>query len=342
MKKLFCLSLVLLLLASCKVIDTVSIEYLKPSDISFPPELKTVGVVNNTPQGDKTEKINVPNETLLSGVFDGEGKLAAEQLAENIVAGNYFDKVIICDSALRSKDYISRETKLAKDEVEEVARNLGVDVIFSLEKVKLYLERGLVYYEGVPQGAIDATVRTMLRVYLPGREEPLATVSDTDSIYWITGTWNIDRKIIEEGSSFAATLPVKHLLPTWTTVNRYYYASGAVEMRDAVVCIRENAWDEALKLWKAVYARKNENMKMRAAYNIALYYEMQDNVPEAKEWLQKAMKIAEKKVKKNEKGEVTDTTEDYALIFLYLTELDSRLGDMPKLNIQMQRFNGNF
>lgn len=69
---------------------------------------------------------------------------------------------------------------------------------------------------------------------------------------------------------------------------------------------------------------------------------MQDNVPEAKEWLQKAMKIAEKKVKKNEKGEVTDTTEDYALIFLYLTELDSRLGDMPKLNIQMQRFNGNF
>ncbi len=342
MKKLVYLSFTVLLLASCKVIDTVSIEYLKPSSISFPPQLKTVGVVNNTPQGDKTEEIHTKGENLLSGVFDGEGKLATEEFARNIVDGNYFDKVIICDSALRAKDYIPRETKLAKDEVKELAGQLGVDVIFSLEKLKLYLERGLVYYDGLPQGAIDATVRTMIRVYLPGRDKPLATVSDTDSIYWVTGTWNIDKKIIEEGSSFAATLPVKHLLPTWKTVPRYYYASGAVEMRDAAVCIRENAWEEALKLWEAVYARKNENMKMRAAYNIALYYEVKDNLPEAKEWLSKAMKIAEKKVTKNAEGEVIDSTEDYAFIFFYLTELDTRLNDMQKLNIQMQRFNGDF
>ena len=349
MKKILYISLFLAFLTSCTVVNTVSIDYLQPADVSFPPGVKVVGVVNNTPQGDYVSKLEELNSngspaSNLIGAIEGNGKTATEELANSVYEGNYFDEVIICDSALRSKDYFTRDTKLSQSEVKELTESLGVDMILSLKKVNLYLKKSVIYYEDAPfpQGVIDATVRTMTRVYVPTKSEPIVTLSDTDSIYWVTGTWNVDKSIIEEGSSFAATLPVKHILPTWKSVTRYYYASGAVEMRDAAVYVRENNWDEARKLWEQVYGRKNEKMKMRAAYNIALCCEMKDNLQEAKEWLDKAAEIAEKKVTKNEKGEVETSTGDYKLIAYYLADLTTRLSNIQKLKLQMMRFSGDF
>ncbi len=348
MRKLIPYTLLLIVFASCRTIDTVSIDYLLPADVSFPPVVKTVGIVNNTPDSSLNSDIERVNDDKsisadIIAVLEGDGKTATEELASNVADGNYFETVVICDSALRAKDLIAREVKLGREEVKELAESLNVDMILALEQVRLFLKRGIVYYPEMPfpESSVDATVHTVARVYLPNRAEPLVTLSDTDSIYW-TGTWNVSEDMIKEASSFAATFPVKHILPTWKSVTRYYYAGESVEMRDAAVCIRENSWDEALALWQSVYAKKSEKGKMRAAHNIALYYEMKDNLEEAKSWLEKAMAIAEKKVKKNEKGEITETTQDYTLIALYYSDLITRIGNLSKLNIQMHRFDSDF
>ena len=41
-------SLFLLLFNSCQSIEQISIDYLQPADLSFPPQLRKVAVVNNT------------------------------------------------------------------------------------------------------------------------------------------------------------------------------------------------------------------------------------------------------------------------------------------------------
>ena len=64
-------------------------------------------------------------------------------------------------------------------------------------------------------------------------------------------------------------------------------------MRDAGVYLRENNWDEAYSQWKIAYEKKKGQQKMKAAFNIALYYEIKDNVEQAKEWLGKAKEIGE-------------------------------------------------
>lgn len=339
-----CLFLFCILLTSCRVVNTISIDYLQPADVSFPPEVRTVAIVNNTSQGDRSESLEKLNankslESDVIGRVDGNSKLSTENLANNVAEGNYFEQVIICDSALRSNDHFPRETKLSHDEIKELSRNLGADMILSLEKLNLFLRRGLTYLTGsYPQGTLDATVRSVVRVYLPGRAEPMVTISDTDSIHWLTGNWNVNAELVNEASTFAATLPIKHILPTWKSVTRYYYAGGSVEMRDAVVYIKESKWNEARKLWEQVYNRNNEKMKMRAAFNIALSYEMEDQLEEAKEWAEKATKIAEKKLAKDADGQVAEPTPDYAQAFLYLGELSERVQGLQKLNIQMNRF----
>ena len=42
------ISLFLLLFNSCQSIEQISIDYLQPADLSFPPQLRKVAVVNNT------------------------------------------------------------------------------------------------------------------------------------------------------------------------------------------------------------------------------------------------------------------------------------------------------
>ena len=41
-------SLFLLALSSCQSLEQISIDYLQPADLSFPPQLRKVAVVNNT------------------------------------------------------------------------------------------------------------------------------------------------------------------------------------------------------------------------------------------------------------------------------------------------------
>ena len=61
----------------------------------------------------------------------------------------------------------------------------------------------------------------------------------------------------------------------WKKGTRYLYTGGSVPMRDAAIYVRENSWDDAYELWNQAFeGTKNQKKKMRAALNIAVYYEM--------------------------------------------------------------------
>ncbi len=351
MNKFLYLILCILLLSSCKVINIIPIDYLEPADVSFPASIRSVGVVNNTPQADQNGVVKVTPKAKTDylgsregGVVDCNAQLATEELAQNIAEGNYFDKVIICDSALRKKDYTARETKLSQQEVRELTEDLDVDAIFSLELARMYVQRQTYYQPDYPAvyPALDAKVGTLMRIYLPTRSEPMMTFNSKDSIFWIVPNAQLSKELVDEASAFAATLPVKYLLPTWKTVERHLYASGSIEMRDAAVYVREDSWDEAFKLWLAVNEGKNEKMKMRSAFNIALYYEIKDDLDQAMSWAKKALTIVDGRQKKVGEGKIINPTEDYKIIALYIIDLEQRIADQKKLNLQMERFNGDF
>ena len=105
---------------------------------------------------------------------------------------------------------------------------------------------------------------------------------------------------------------------------------GNIEMRDAGVCLRENDWDGAYNLWNTAYEKRKGQQKMKAAFNIALYYEIKNHVKQAGEWLEKAKKL------------VKSGSKDEQLIDFYSLELEEREGKLPKLRIQMKRFDDNF
>ena len=117
-------------------------------------------------------------------------------------------------------------------------------------------------------------------------------------------------------------------------------------MRDAAIYVRENSWDDAYELWRQAFeGTKNQKKKMRAALNIAVYYEMKDSLAKAEEWAEKAQQLAKKIDKKNITDSVQASIDDvpnYYLTSLYLAELKERNAQLPKLKLQMSRFNDDF
>lgn len=355
--------LLLFALGSCQTMEELSIDYMLPAEISFPAELKRVAIVNNistTPDNQLISNKETPKAGELSRAVvyhDGDIATTLQSLAESIAKENYFDQVIICDSALRTKDITPRENTLSQEEVQDLTETLGVDFLISLENLQLKATRTIRYLPewACYQGAVDMKVLPSLKIYLPNRKGPMVSIHAKDSIFWeeLGNTESYvrtlllgDDKMLKEASDFAGTVPMKYLLPHWKTGSRNLFTGGSVNMRDAAIFVRENKWDKAFKLWEQAYqSTKNNKKQMYAALNIALYYEMQDSLSEAETWATKAQELALKIDKVNVKTEtVVDLTRipNYLLTTRYLTELKQRSEGLAKLNMQMSRFNDDF
>jgi tetratricopeptide (TPR) repeat protein len=316
------------LFASCSSLQTISFDQLQAADVSFPDAVRKVAVINNMPVL-KTKD----NHEILSSELEGDGKVASEALAENIANVNYFDQVIICDSVFRAQDKVPRvNVILTKEEVRKLSEDLGVDMILSFDRIHIQTKPGVLFYPDFPMpiDAVDGIISPIVRVYIPNRDKPLFVVAKQDTISWEIEPVLSDRKIVKEASEYAASIPVEHLLPHWDEVARFYYDGGNIEMRDAGVYLRENNWDEAYSQWKIAYEKRKGQQKMKAAFNIALYYEIKDNVEQAKEWLGKAKNL------------VKSGSRDEQLIAFYSLELEKRESKLSQLRIQMKRFDDNF
>lgn len=359
-------TLFLLIFSSCQSLEQISIDYMQPAEVNFPPQLKKVAIVNNTTTAPDNKLItqkekpkeDIPEISHITGYAHGDPKITAEALAKEIANQNYFDVVVICDSALRANDRLPRESTLSQEEVRQLTSDLDVDFIISLENIQLKATKRIIYLPEFScyQGLVDVKAYPTLKIYLPGRSKPMTTLHPNDSIFWEEFGGSVsetmkrmipDAQLLKEASEFAGTVPVKQLLPYWKNRTRYLFTGGSVQMRDAAVYVREDSWDEAYKLWKEAYdSTKSKKRRMQTALNIAVYYEMQDSLAQAEEWASKAQQIAKiiDKVDKRTKDNSIEMSSipNYYLCTVYLNELKERNNQFPMLQIQMSRFNDDF
>lgn len=318
--KITVLLLVLCLFSACTTLQTISFERLQAADVSYPDQVRTVGVINYAPQ-DKQERDSI------LGLWNGDGMVTVESLAREIAATDYFNQVVVCDSALRPVG-MGNEEILPMSQADSLIQALGVDMLFAVEQVRIELKEGSLFHTElmVDVPAVDGVITPLVRAYVSGRNAPLFSISKTDTICWVVSPELTFGQIMQEASDFAATLPVSYLLPHWKEMNRYYFDGGNMEMRDAGVYIREQNWEGAAALWQKLYDGRKGKVKMRAAYNLALNYELQGDYERAKEYLDTALSLA------------SEGSWEHQLIEYYRLQLDEQARENRMLQIQMKRF----
>ena len=318
--KITVLLLVLCLFSACTTLQTISFERLQAADVSYPDQVRKVGVINYAPQ-DKQERDSI------LGLWNGDGMVTVESLAREIAATDYFNQVVVCDSALRPVG-MGNEEILPMSQADSLIQALGVDMLFAVEQVRIELKEGSLFHTElmVDVPAVDGVITPLVRAYVSGRNAPLFSISKTDTICWVVSPELTFGQIVQEASDFAATLPVSYLLPHWKEMNRYYFDGGNMEMRDAGVYIREQNWEGAAALWQKLYDGRKGKVKMRAAYNLALNYELQGDYERAKEYLDTALSLA------------SEGSWEHQLIEYYRLQLDEQARENRMLQIQMKRF----
>ena len=318
--KITVLLLVLCLFSACTTLQTISFERLQAADVSYPDQVRTVGVINYAPQ-DKQERDSI------LGLWNGDGMVTVESLAREIAATDYFNQVVVCDSALRPVG-MGNEEILPMSQADSLIQALGVDMLFAVEQVRIELKEGSLFHTELMMDvpAVDGVITPLVRAYVSGRNAPLFSISKTDTICWVVSPELTFGQIMQEASDFAATLPVSYLLPHWKEMNRYYFDGGNMEMRDAGVYIREQNWEGAAALWQKLHDGRKGKVKMRAAYNLALNYELQGDYERAKEYLDTALSLA------------SEGSWEHQLIEYYRLQLNEQARENRMLQIQMKRF----
>lgn len=311
------------LFQACGTINNVSFERLQAGNVNFPEQITTVGVVNYMPPQDSDEN----SEDRSSGCLEGDGTKVAEALAQGIAATGYFNQVVICDSALCAT-WEDWKQPMPREKADSLIQSLGVELLFSIERVQIQLQEGSYFHldlmAEIP--VLDAIITPLVRTYIPGRSAPLFSFSKTDTICWELMPDLTYEKIIKESSEYAATLPTDYLLPHWEEVERLYFDGGNVNMRDAGIYVREQNREQAYQLWKELYDTQKGKAKMRAAYNLALYCEIQDDFERAKEYLDVALSLSAKDSK------------EYEFIRFYKIQLEEQAKQNQQLKVQMKRF----
>lgn len=314
------------LLTSCTSVRMISFEELAPAKFNFPADVRTVAIVNNMPE------VPAPTKGILTlGDLNAEGKVAAEALATSLADSRYFNQVVICDSALHPKD--KERMALSQEEVQKLSADLGADLIFSLDRVMVHTAKEDVFYPefAMVWQAVKMKVTPILSIYMPMREKPLYVLAPTDSTYLDISQLTSDKQLMDESSLMGASILTQQLVPYWRTADRSYFGGGCVEMRDAEVCVNEHDWKGARELWTVLYNRyKKGGLKLKAAYNTALSYEMTGDLEQAREWLEKAKSL------------LKPGSSEERMVYFYEEQLKERMETTSKLNIQMNRFGNKF
>jgi len=89
-------------------------------------------------------------------------------------------------------------------------------------------------------------------------------------------------------------------------------------MRNDIFQVMEDDWEEALKVWKELSALKRKRISAKAAFNTALYYEMEDRLVPALDWAIKSKEL-----------------HDFDLTDEYVKLLEKRIKDRLKLQQQI-------
>ena len=318
-----CLCGIFLSVTACSSLQPIVYERLQPADVSFPNQIRKVGIVNNMPAVSQDYK----QVDYRSASLEGDSDVAVEALAQEVVAVNYFDQVVVCDKKFR-KSTQPLDKPIPKEVADDLLCELGVDMLLAMERVNVELKESKMFMPewNTEVSAVDGIVTSVVRAYLEQREAPLFTIQKTDTLCWKITPMLTLGDVIKEASEYAASMPVQNLLPYWKEMERYYFDGGNVEMRDAGVYVREGEWDEAAVLWKNVYDRKKGKVRMRAAYNLAVYSEMINDFVAAKDYLDTASSLA------------VEQSWEQQLILLYQFKLEQERQKNQRLNIQMKRF----
>lgn len=349
MKKLSSFAIVLfslLFFGSCAGIQYMSIETREPAQVTLPTGVKSILVVNNVVQqpndiGHNIKRLGKNQIERTKASSDSVAIFYTEALSQFLGEEEYFDAVKYYQKPLRTDNDFWQETPITPETMNELRNSTGTDAIISLDKLVLQTDwTDFFRQEGYNYASMTGKIHSVIRVYLPSMEGRIPMIQFTDSMKWEgydirDGRAYADliipspEEAMKQLAVFAAEKMTKVFSPHWENQDRWYYTQMSAKMREGEMFAKGNQWLSAVENWKEYYNKeKNKLNRAKAAHNIALGYEMLDDMDSAYEWASTAADLFQEST--------SGGSLERRRSALFKNEIERRRTTSNKLNMQME------
>ncbi len=328
---------ILLTISSCTIYKEYPIDIYKPGEIAIPPEAQNVAIVyrNFKYHGDTLQHYYKDDYRLRKARKDPKQldsilvNICMKELAKNFKLKNTFNTIHIFPSLFKPHS-AKKLPPLNFELVNTVTTSSQTDLLVSLETFSYFFSEYSSSAEitGKSNEVITAAVWA---VYNPYNQKLVERKTMIDTIFWnaYDDQGNYQRKsklppritALKIASQMAGENYSKRFTASWQTAKRMYSVPPLPDFSAADEYVQKGEWDNAIMLWIRYADEKNGRMAINARYNLALGYEMKDDIDSAQKWLIAALQIAQDYKSK----------EDLKMIINYQKVLAQRQQDIAKL-----------
>lgn len=324
-------------LSSCTVYKEYPIDIYKPGEIPVPSDVENVALVyrNFKYKNDTLQHFYKKDYQIIKAKGDPEMldsilvSYCLKELASNLKARNSFNRINIFPDVFtfHSGDKLPA---LDFEMVKKITSVSEADLLISLETFSYFYSQLESDYN-VPDSR-EVITASVWAVYDPLAEKIIERKTMIDTVFWNAydekGNYQKNSKLpprlaaLKIASQLAGENYSKRFFASWQSVKRMYSIPPLPDFEAAEKYLLKNDWDNAILLWKRYAGDKNGKMAINARYNLALAYEMKDDIDAAWQWLAAAKQIA------------TDyrSKDDLKMITKYQNVLAKRKEQIDRLN----------
>lgn len=283
----------------------VNFEVLQPAVITYPESVHNIGYLNRAPLSKysfyEKNQINLDQVSLLmvdSMICNNLKKGFLEARKDTELP--YLDFILTMES--RRRDTVNRSSQISELYRNDLFKKHNLDALIVLEYYKLKLEKSGTNYSYSYRDYIQEysfAAEVFWRIYVRGSENTLNEFTNADTLYYVNSRsspdslrWNtvgvIQNGFYEIGYSYGQ----KHI-PVWNNVLRIMFRGKGSTLRNAARYTDTGDWESALQIWTSLSENEDARISAMARNNIAIYYELEDEIPTALEYAQSALDLWE-------------------------------------------------
>jgi hypothetical protein len=320
-------SVCIVIASSCTT--SLPIKVMHPAQINLPKEIKTVAVVDRSIVDDDNRVGNI-----LEGLITGEGIMADKYGAENSMKGleliaTESPRLELATGApirIKAKGMGLTNNEIPWPIVDSICKERGADAIVVLEAFDSN-DFGSVLGQPVTVAKPGMTVKASWRIYYPAKKEVVDHFTDYT-------TWNNNNPYytpnifdpIPQGNrvtaqaGYAAGIDYgRRIAASFYHENRLIHTSGNDAMKVGYRSATAGNWDAAKTTWRSQLEKDvKKKVRKRASLNLAVAYEMTDNLTLAREMAQHSYEVYGNK---------------HALGYMHV--LEQRIAEQPILKEQL-------
>lgn len=320
----------------------LSIDILKPGDITFKKEAMNLLIVNNTvkqPAGFGHSVIDNGQMSLVEQNTDSAALFCLAGTYEAFEEFGFFSSVQWIENSQNKGNNFFTLNYLTNEQTDSLAKVYNADVLLVLNRIALSDDLTSLFYEEEYAwlGALDISSISSWSVHYPttGKAE---TIHYTDSLYWeqISSTQEeLLSTLPQRGDAevdmavYAGRNTCKRMLPSWETRDRYFYVNNDKTLKAGMDSIPYRKWEVALTLFEQATGEKKKVTQAYAHANCAVLYEMKGEIDTALTHATEAMTIAQSSSAYQLTGRFSEE------IQAYVEDLRQRVADEKLLKEQL-------